>query len=282
MIGALASEAFDPEASFLDALTSPAREPLLFRVAVIVAHPDDETIGCGALLRRLPDVTIIHVTDGAPRNLSDAEARGFANAADYAAARRRELEDAVALAGISPERLVALGWPDQQASLHLAEIATALAEHLAGAGIVLTHAYEGGHPDHDATAFAVHAACALLRRSSRAPTIIEMPLYRAGPEGILSQTFAPDHGAEQIAVALNAEEQRLKRAMLAAHRSQRQVLAPFSVESEQFRLAPRYDFTRLPNAGALHYERFDWGMTGQKWLALAAEAERRLRRVEPA
>ena len=282
MASALAGEAIDPEASFFDALAKPAREPLSLRAAVVVAHPDDETIGCGALLRRFADVAIVHVTDGAPRNLADAEARGFASAADYAAARRRELQRAVAHARVSPDCLVALNWPDQQASVRLVEIATALAELLAGADVVLTHAYEGGHPDHDATAFAVHGACALLRRSGRAPAIIEMALYRAGPSGMLAQSFAPEPGAQPVVIALAAEDQRLKRAMLAAHASQREVLAPFSVETETYRSAPRYDFARLPNGGALHYERFDWGMTGPKWLGLTAEAQRRLRLMEAA
>ena len=55
---------------------------------IVVAHPDDETIGMGAQLCRFDDALLVQVTDGAPRDGHDAAAHGFATLADYAAARR--------------------------------------------------------------------------------------------------------------------------------------------------------------------------------------------------
>ncbi len=258
-------------------LDDPQRRPLAFRTLVVVAHPDDETIGCGAQLPRFADLTIVHVTDGAPRNGLDAAALGYSGPAEYAAARRSELESAVAVAGIQPERLVALGWPDQEAGLHLVEIARDLAQRLEGAGAVFTHAYEGGHPDHDATAVAVHAACTLLARNGAPPAIVEMPLYRAGgPEGWAVQEFLPASGRPEIVLELTPEERRRKQAMFAAHLSQIQVLARFTLERERFREAPEYDFTSLPNGGDLLYEKQSWGMTGGRWLELAHAARAEL------
>jgi LmbE family N-acetylglucosaminyl deacetylase len=266
----------------LAALADPDRGTLAFRTLLVVAHPDDETIGCGGQLARFSDVTVVHVTDGAPRNGVDAAKLGYSGPADYAAARRRELEAAMHLAGIGSDRLVALGWSDQEAALHLADIARELETRLAGADCVLTHAYEGGHPDHDACALAVHAACWRLRRRDSAPAIIEMPYYRAGPEGWGVHTFIPYPQTEELVIDLDADERESKRAMFACHMTQIQVLARFSIEQERFRQAPNYDFLRLPNEGALLYERENWGMTGGRWLALAGAALAELELREPA
>jgi LmbE family N-acetylglucosaminyl deacetylase len=238
------------------------------RAAIVVAHPDDETLGCGSLFSRIADLTIFHVTDGAPKSDDDAARHGFAKPAGYAAARRRELEMAVALAGLPADRLVSLGWSDQEASLHMVEIARDLAGQLAGTEVVLTHAFEGGHPDHDGTALSVHAAA---RAMDHPPAVLEFPLYRAAPDGGWAvQSFADP--AEAAVLELTPAEQRQKQAMLAAFVTQGEVLARFSSDTECFRPAPAYDFCELPNGGELLYEIQYWGMTGSRWLELARPA----------
>jgi LmbE family N-acetylglucosaminyl deacetylase len=241
-------------------------------IAVVVAHPDDETIGLGAQLRRLDGVTIVHVADGAPRNGEDASRHGFSGRDDYAAARRRELEAAVAFAGIGLDALIALDVPDQEAALDLPGVARRLAALFAerGVEVVLTHAYEGGHPDHDAVAFAVHAAA----RLGAAPSIVEMPFYRAGPEdGWVTQAFAADPRAPEIALWLDDHARALKRHMMGAHVTQGATLAGFAPAVERFRRAPAYDFTALPNCGDLLYERYAWGMTGAGFRDLVRAAQ---------
>ena len=255
--------------AFLAALIDPARDKIPCRAAVVVAHPDDETLGCGSLLSRISELTLIHVTDGAPRNGDDAARHGFASPQAYAAARRAELEQATAMAGLPTDRLVALGWSDQEASLHVVGIAHELARRLAGTDVVLTHAFEGGHPDHDAAALAVRGACHLLGTGA-APAVIEMPLYRAGPDGWAVQGFADTAG--EVVLELTPEEQGLKQAMLAAFQTQRNVLTRFSSATERYRPAPAHDFSELPNGGELLYEIQYWGMTGARWLQLARPA----------
>lgn len=255
----------------LERIASPDRPTIAERALVVLAHPDDETLACGALLPRLANLTIVHVTDGAPRDGGDARHHGFPSVADYAAARRRELEAALAAGGIEGARLVALDVPDQGAALALADISARLADRIGEADLVLTHAFEGGHPDHDATAFAVHAAAALRRAVSR-PWIVEMPLYRAGSGSDRGRQSFPPGSAGVAVLRLTGAERRRKERMIAAHASQAETLRGFGAADEPYRLAGPVDVTTLPNGGNVLYDRQDWGMTGRRFAELAREA----------
>jgi LmbE family N-acetylglucosaminyl deacetylase len=241
--------------------------------AVIVAHPDDETVGAGARLTEWRGATFVYATDGSPRNPADATAAGFATREGYAAARRAEARAALALAGIEPTRVRELGRVDQEASLDMAALArdiAALLRELRPAAVV-THPYEGGHPDHDATAFAAHAARRLLARDGPAPALVEMASYHGAPGRLVANEFLPADG-EGIRMELSESECEFKRSLVACYRSQARTLAYLPVGVESFRLAPGCDFTRPPHGGPLWYERFAWGMTGPRWRELAAEA----------
>jgi LmbE family N-acetylglucosaminyl deacetylase len=233
-------------------------------VALIVAHPDDETIGAGGVIPQLNRLLIVHITDGAPRGLGSSRA-------EFAQLRRRELMRALQIAGISPEHTRTLDYVDQEAMLDMAglgrRIAGVLEEYRPSA--VLTHPYEGGHPDHDATAFGVHMACAL---QTVGPPIYEFPCYHTGLDGSMETgCFLPGQDPGE-AVILSSEECERKTRMFECFRSQEEVLRMFAIGRERFRRAPAYDFTGPPHAGKVWYENWNWGVTGERWRRLAEEA----------
>ncbi|GJD49161.1 hypothetical protein OPKNFCMD_1891 [Methylobacterium crusticola] len=261
--------------AFLAALADPARGPVAAqRAALVVAHPDDESIGCGAQLPRLAGLTVIHVTDGAPRDGRDATRRGFADPQAYAAARARELDAALTRAGVPPGRRIGLGHPDQGAAAAIADIARRLAALFAehGIALALTHAYEGGHPDHDAVALALQGARRLMGDRL---TVIEMPFYHRGPDGMEAGAFLPAAPPRRaVAIHLDPEDCALKAALFSDHASQAAILNQCPIALERFREAPPYAFDALPNGGRLLYEAWGLGLDGARFLALARAAER--------
>jgi len=246
---------------------------------LVIAHPDDETIGLGGQLASLPLMPIVCLTDGSPADLRDALAHGFSNAADYAETRRRELMAALYVAGYPASGLLGLDIPDQQAARRLAPLARRLADLIARhrPRFVLTHAYEGGHPDHDAAAFASAAALRLLREAGESvPVLVEMPFYHAGEQGPVYQDFSAGQPRPELILPLPRDAAAMKAGMLACHASQAETLAAFTADAERFRLAPDHDFGALPNGGRLQYEQWQLGLTGAGWLELASEALREL------
>ncbi|HET7625067.1 MAG TPA: PIG-L family deacetylase [Verrucomicrobiae bacterium] len=244
-------------------------------VAIVAAHPDDEVIGAGAQLRRWPKVSIIHVTDGSPLNSTDAWDAGFVTCEDYASARQRESMAALALAGVDSTQFHPVAFPDQEASLNLRGLTEALVRKFTElqSEIIITHAYEGGHPDHDATAFGVRAAKKILMDDfGFAPEIIEMTSYfnRAGI--MATGEFLPRARCRIRSFELSESEREFKRRLFACFKTQRNVLQYFPIGVERFRIAPEYDFTRPPHPGRLFYEQFDWGISGAQWRILAREA----------
>jgi LmbE family N-acetylglucosaminyl deacetylase len=262
-------------------LTADATAPGLGRrVAVIVAHPDDEAIGAGAVLRGIKDATIVHVTDGAPADEEYARRKGFESRLHYARARRREVVNALSVIGVSESRIRGMGFIDGEVAWRLVDLCNAmmaLFDELRPE-VVVTHPYEGGHSDHDSTAFAVHLAAGILAREGlEAPIILELTSYHNYNGKRRLFNFLPTAMNPIRTVRLSVEAQRTKRQMFEFFTSQRALLASFPIEVERFRQAPRYLFTVPPHDGQLDYERLCKKISGAEWRAQAERALTTLR-----
>ena len=121
-------------------------------VAAVVAHPDDESFGLGAILGGLAadgrEVSVLCLTQG--------EASTIGAAADLGRIRRRELEDAAVALGVT--RVTLLDLPDGGlATIPVGELDTRIDTWLdesVAALIVLEPQGVTGHPDHRAVSAA--------------------------------------------------------------------------------------------------------------------------------
>lgn len=126
------------------------------RIVVLAPHPDDESLGCGALLARAfagagAGAHVICMTDGSASHPGSAKWP----ADRLAQLRRVELIRAIALLGGTASDLTWLGLADGK--LHQSDpvkVAADLATHIAasGARYVFAPAIEDHHEDHKATA----------------------------------------------------------------------------------------------------------------------------------
>jgi LmbE family N-acetylglucosaminyl deacetylase len=174
----------------------------------------------------------------------------------------------MSIACVPAEHSICLGYTDQETIYHLDYLCGRLAEEIARLepDVVLTQPYEGGHPDHDTTAFAVD------RCFGWSGQVFEMTSYHSRDGDLATGKFlgGGDAGTER---ELGEQDAVRKQKMLACFKSQRAVLKYFRLVPEQFRRAPKYDFTQPPHTGTLHYERLGWGITGHRWRELAARCE---------
>jgi LmbE family N-acetylglucosaminyl deacetylase len=223
------------------------------KTLLVVAHPDDEVIGCGLLLQRLPQATIAFMTDGAP---ADRYFWGkFGSRTAYAEVRAKET--ARALGHLKRAKIMRFGVRDQGLMFHLQAALEWLGKIVAAERpqTIVTHAYEGGHPDHDCCSFLSSLLAAEYRVQVR-----EIPLYsREG--GKLVRQHVPN-GSKATCISASDEEAQRKLEMVRAYRSQEEFLQSFNLSTERYLCEPRHDYARRPHAGKLNYECWGWEIAG--------------------
>jgi LmbE family N-acetylglucosaminyl deacetylase len=236
--------------------------PLLGKTLILVAHPDDEVIAFAGLMQRMRHAALVIATDGAPRDSSFW--REYGSRERYVEVRRQEAQRVAAMVGGQPIFLshrVQDGIVDQELFRRLPQAIPALEDVIRATSpdALLTLAYEGGHPDHDACSFMGW----WLSRNGKIPAW-ESPLYHRHSDGSGAvQTFPYLTGLE-IQYNLEAEALQKKVEMLHCYKSQRLVLEEFCPDVERFRPLADYDFTRPPLPWKLNYELWQWPMTGEE------------------
>ena len=182
-------------------------------LVVLAPHPDDESLGCGALLRTAAcagrRTAVVLVTDGRRSHLASPSVDGDA------LAHLRALELRAALAALHPDiALIALGYPDCSAPQDLPDAALAadaiagVADDIAATTLLATW---GGDPHRD------HVATAALARRVRAlrPTLRLWsypvwgrfaPTSAAAPGRILRFDAGPHRAAKAAAIACHRSQ----------------------------------------------------------------------------
>lgn len=154
----------DPAAPMTDAPT-----------LVLAPHPDDETLGCGALIARKAaagtPVSVLFACDGRHSHRSER-----ITPVTLAALRRREALAACARIGVGPERVTFLDHEDQRLAEAGDDLVRRIAALAAASGAREVFAPSGldGHPDHRALSAAARAALAGL---SPRPVLYEYPVW---------------------------------------------------------------------------------------------------------
>jgi LmbE family N-acetylglucosaminyl deacetylase len=184
----------------------------LGKVVVIAPHPDDETLGCGGLIRLLRErdqpVTIVFVSDGAgshPHSYKYSEMK-------LGQLRAAEARAAAQVLGVPKRDLIFLGLRDR-AVPHRGE--TGFAEAMAmiakifrqtAVDTVLSPSRHDAHCDHEAS---FELAVAAIARQGRAIRLLEYAIWSEEPESL------DDMIVFDIAAVVDC-----KRAAIACHKSQ--------------------------------------------------------------
>lgn len=229
-------------------------DPEQARLLVVVAHPDDETFGCGSLLAHVASRGQRTMVVCATRGEAGTPAPGFLlNGATLAQVREDELRAAAALLGV--ERVELLPWRDsgmdgepERDSLVAApldEVASAVAAIIDDwePHTVVTLDGSDGHRDHVHVRDATLAACESSRWRPRTVYLHCLPqrlmrewvqtLASGRPDSeylALGDLGTPD---EQITTVIDTSKHlALRERAIAAHRSQ---TSPYEVMSTSLR-----------------------------------------------
>lgn len=234
---------------------------------IFAAHPDDEIIGIASCLTRFAKILVVYITDGVPRDISFTQYAGFTTQDEYCRARYTETICALEKVNFHKENALWLHYFDQEVHTRIIDLMEEVKKIIIDyePRIVITHPYEGGHPDHDTVALCVSVISKRINRIQPSFSHLEFTSYN-NYLGIPNfQTFIPYRYYPEITMNLTDEEQLIKNQQLNCHKSQAKMLQNFHTKFEKMRFAPDYNFYNPPHSGTLFYETLGWNITKEQW-----------------
>lgn len=217
------------------------------RILVIAPHPDDESLGAGALIYRAcqvgAHVSVLYLTDGEnnPWAQRASERRLVISASDsarFGATRRAEALAALSHLGVRPDAVVRLGWPDQGVTTMLVERPASGVAALARIfrafcpTLVVAPSRLDLHPDHSAAGVLTHLAQQVSPNAPR-PRNLAYLIHHAERQDLLGAGPRLD---------VDSEAREAKRLAIRCHRSQAILRGPwlssFAAASEPYLVEP--------------------------------------------
>jgi N-acetylglucosamine malate deacetylase 2 len=213
---------------------------------VLVAHPDDESIGMGITLQRLNRALVVFCTSGAP--LFPPVWLRYGTPWHYGRVREREAVKAVQAAGSNAVEF--LRFQDGRTYRDLAAIylrVKRLVETFRPQ-VIVTHALEGAHQDHDVCSF---IGARVAERLALETWEIALYYKSASTGQVVRNEFKDEWTTPEVVKASDYELVN-KRKMLDAHQSQKHIIGRFDPMRELIRRQTRdADYAvaldRMPN-----------------------------------